>query len=77
MSDSTARDITNVNADAIETREWLESLDWVLDHGGPDRVRQLLEDLQIHARMAGIELPFEATTPHINSIPVSEQPPYP
>ena len=27
--------------------------------------------------MAGIKIPFEATTPHINTIPVSEQPPYP
>ena len=77
MNDSTTRDTTNENVDAIETREWLESLDWVLNHGGPERVRRLLEDLQIHARKAGVEIPFEATTPHINSIPVSDQPPYP
>ena len=77
MSDSTERNATNKNTDAIETREWLESLDWVLDHGGPERVRRLLEDLQIHARKAGVEIPFEATTPHINTIPVSDQPPYP
>jgi len=72
MSDESANDTT-----AIETREWLESLDWVLDHGGPQRVRRLLEDLQIHASKAGVEIPFEATTPHINTIPVSDQPPYP
>ena len=77
MSDSNARDTTTENIDAIETREWLESLDWVLSHGGPERVRRLLEDLQIHARKAGVEIPFEATTPHINTIPVSDQPPYP
>ncbi len=77
MSERTARDSATQNIDAIETREWLESLDWVLDHGGPERVRRLLEDLQIHARGAGVEIPFEATTPHINTIPVSEQPPFP
>jgi pyruvate dehydrogenase E1 component len=77
MSDSTGRGNQTETTDAIETREWLESLDWVLDHGGPERVRQLLEDLQIHARKAGVEIPFEATTPHINTIPVSQQPPYP
>ena len=77
MSDSTAQNGTTENIDAIETREWLESLDWVLSHGGPERVRRLLEDLQIHARKAGVEIPFEATTPHINTIPVSDQPPYP
>jgi len=72
MSDDSANEIA-----AIETREWLESLDWVLDHGGPQRVRRLLEDLQIHASKAGVEIPFEATTPHINTIPVSDQPPFP
>jgi pyruvate dehydrogenase E1 component len=77
MSESTGRDERNGNLDAIETREWLESLDWVLDHGGPERVERLLEDLQIHARKAGVEIPFEATTPHINTIPLSDQPPYP
>ena len=77
MSDNPSRDPATHNADAIETQEWLESLDWVLDHGGRERVQRLLEDLQIHARKAGVELPFEATTPHINTIPVSDQPPYP
>jgi pyruvate dehydrogenase E1 component len=77
MSDSTVRDVTTERINAIETREWLESLDWVLSHGGPERVRRLLEDLQIHARKAGVEIPFEATTPHINTIPISDQPPYP
>ena len=24
--------------EAIETREWLYSLEWVLQHGGPERV---------------------------------------
>ena len=72
MSDELASDMT-----AIETGEWLESLDWVLEHGGPQRVRRLLEDLQIHATKAGVEIPFEATTPHINTIPVSDQRPYP
>ncbi len=28
--------------DAIEEKEWLDSLDYVIKHGGPDRVRELL-----------------------------------
>ena len=72
MSDNQSSDAATQQADAIETQEWLESLDWVLDHGGRERVRRLLEDLQIHARKAGVELPFEATTPHINTIPVKD-----
>ena len=26
----------------IETKEWLYSLDYVLEHGGPERVKELL-----------------------------------
>ncbi len=63
--------------DAVETREWVESLEWVLRNRGPDRVRHLLQDLQIYARKAGVRIPFSANTPHINTIPASEEPPYP
>ena len=73
--DDNTRSITD--AEAVETREWLESMDWVLQHGGPQRVRSLLEDLQIHARMAGVDIPFSADTPHINTIPPAEEVPYP
>jgi pyruvate dehydrogenase E1 component len=65
------------NIEAIETREWLDSLEWVLQHGGPERVRRLLQDLQIYARKKGVRIPFSANTPHINTIPASEEVPYP
>jgi len=61
----------------VETREWLESLDYVIKEGGAERVRHLLKALQIRAHAAGIRLPYSANTPYINTIPVSEQPPYP
>ncbi len=63
--------------DAIETREWLESLDWVLHSSGPERVRNLLNDLQVWSRKEGVDIPFTANTPHINTIPASDEPPYP
>jgi pyruvate dehydrogenase E1 component len=63
--------------EAVETQEWLESLEWVLQNKGPERVRQLLEELDIHAQKAGVRIPFSANTPHINTIPVGEEPPYP
>src|SRR5262249_9003780 len=59
--------------DAVETREWLESLDYVLQSGGPAKVARLLRVLTIHARQNGVRLPFTANTPHINTIPTSEQ----
>src|SRR6185503_4967516 len=63
--------------EAIETREWLESLDYVLQSGGPARVSKLLKNLADHATTKGVKPPFTANTPYINTIPASEQPPFP
>src|SRR5215831_5525356 len=59
--------------DAIETREWLESLDYVLQSGGPLKVARLLRDLALHATENGVKLPFTANTPYINTIPADDQ----
>ena len=77
MSDGVdhGRDITEL--EALETKEWLNSLDYVLQTGGPERVRHLLHDLQVHAQQAGVVLPFSANTPYINTIPADRQPPFP
>jgi pyruvate dehydrogenase E1 component len=61
----------------IETREWFDSLDYVLESSGPERVTQLLQQLEIHAQQAGVEVRFTANTPYINTIPVEKQPPFP
>ena len=61
----------------VEVREWLESLDYVIQQGGAEHVTQLLHKLQIHAQQAGISLPFTANTPYINTIPASQQPVFP
>ena len=61
----------------IETQEWLYSLEYVLNNGGPERVGQLLQRLQIHAQVKGVELPFSANTSYINTIPVDRQAPFP
>ncbi|MCX7875091.1 MAG: pyruvate dehydrogenase (acetyl-transferring), homodimeric type [Melioribacteraceae bacterium] len=63
--------------DEIELREWLESLEYVLQTGGPEKVKELLHNLDAYAQESGVELPFTANTPHINTIPKSMQPPYP
>lgn len=61
----------------LENQEWLYSLDYVLQHGGPERVIELLQLLQIRAHKAGVEIPFTANTPYINTIPREKQPPFP
>ncbi len=60
-----------------ETREWLESLEYVLRTEGPGRVRELLHELDNYAYEAGVELPFTANTPYINTIPKEKQPKFP
>jgi len=64
--------------EVLETREWLDSLDYVLSRGGPDRAGRLIQQLALHARRAaGVNLPFTATTPYQNTIPSKTQPPFP
>jgi len=60
-----------------ENREWLESLDYVYQNQGPDRVRGLLRRLQTHAQQKGVQFHYTANTPYINTIPVERQPVYP
>jgi len=67
----------NGDPDPLETREWLESLDAVVVHNGSPRARFLLTELKNKAYSAGVEIPFTANTPYINTIPTQRQPPYP
>src|SRR5947199_10091177 len=40
----------NDGLEVLETREWLDSLDYFLATGGPERAGRLLQQLQLHAR---------------------------
>src|SRR5512132_3397689 len=59
--------------DAVETREWLDSLDYVLQSGGPVKVQRLLRELTLHATENGVKFPFTANTPYINTITADDQ----
>jgi len=72
MAESEIREL-----DEIETREWLDSFDYVIQRRGPERARTLLEQLRRHAQQAGVTTPFSANTPYLNTIPVERQPVYP
>src|SRR5437764_14306400 len=67
----------NGDSDAAETREWLDALTGVLQTEGPARASYLLTQLKHKAVRSGVEIPFTANTPHINSIPADRQPPFP
>ena len=65
------------DADPQETAEWVESLAAVVEHAGPARARFLLDALQRHAARDGLRWRPALATPYVNTIPVTEQPPFP
>src|ERR687895_693861 len=75
MRNQPAKDTSEV--EAIEQREWLESLDYVMQQGDRGRVQRLLASPRHHARMSGVALPFTAVTAYVNSIRVEDETPLP
>lgn len=67
----------NLSEDEIEILEWIDSLDYVLQEKGSERVITILRVLQEFAKKQGVEAPFSATTPYVNTIPKDQQPTYP
>ncbi|PPE67046.1 pyruvate dehydrogenase (acetyl-transferring), homodimeric type [Caldimonas caldifontis] len=61
------------DADAQETREWLDALTAVIEREGPDRAHYLLEQLLEEARQHSVDMPFSATTGYVNTIEPSEE----
>ncbi|MFM7283616.1 MAG: pyruvate dehydrogenase (acetyl-transferring), homodimeric type [Betaproteobacteria bacterium] len=60
-----------VDMDEVETREWLDSLEAVIEREGPERAQFLLEKLIDKTRRTGGFIPFSANTAYINTIPAS------
>jgi len=69
--------VSAVDSDPTETREWLDSLRYVISSRGGDRAAYLLHAIEQEAYRLGVAIPFSATTPYINTIPADRQPPYP
>jgi pyruvate dehydrogenase E1 component len=65
------------DADSVETREWLDAIESVIANEGVERAQFLLERLIGQVRKAGVDLPFSANTPYVNTIPAQKQPAQP
>jgi pyruvate dehydrogenase E1 component len=65
------------DADPVETGEWLASLDEVVAARGSVRGRFLLTKLLERAQRTALGVPGTVTTPYVNTIPFTEEPPYP
>jgi pyruvate dehydrogenase E1 component len=63
--------------DAVETTEWLEALDAVVAHDGPDRAREILTRVVERAQHAGTGTIASLNTAYVNTIPVELEPPFP
>ena len=63
--------------DPAETREWIEALDSVLAFEGADRAFDLLDEVVAEARRKGARVPYSATTPYLNTIPVDKEDAHP
>jgi pyruvate dehydrogenase E1 component len=65
------------DVDPVETREWVDSLDSVLQFEGPERAHHLLSELAREARRKGAPVPYSANTPYLNTIPPEQEPRHP
>jgi pyruvate dehydrogenase E1 component len=63
--------------DPIESQEWQDAIQDVIERDGPDRAHFLLDRAVQQARAAGAMLPFSATTPYQNTIPTDDQVDFP
>jgi len=71
MSLNTNNNIPDI--DSQETQEWLDALMSVIENEGHERAHYLLEAMIDKARRTGANLPYNATTAYLNTIPTHLQ----
>ena len=62
-----------IETDPQETQEWLDALTAVIENEGTERAHFLLEAMIDKARRSGSNLPYNATTAYVNTIPTHLQ----
>jgi pyruvate dehydrogenase E1 component len=63
--------------DPTESAEWLDALQAVVEHDGPERARDLLERVFDVARLRGLHVYEDLSTPYVNTIPPEAEEPIP
>jgi pyruvate dehydrogenase E1 component len=61
------------DVDVLETSEWLEAVDAVIEHDGPARAREILAQAVERAQRSGSGPIANLTTPYVNTIPVARE----
>jgi pyruvate dehydrogenase E1 component len=67
----------SLDADPVETREWLDALDALVASAGKDRARYVMARLAEHAGALDVQTRARFNTPYCNTIAPHEQPPFP
>jgi pyruvate dehydrogenase E1 component len=65
------------DVDPLETQEWLDSVDAVVEVDGRDRAAFLLDRAVDHAQDLGVHTTAGLSTPYVNTIPVEDEEPMP
>jgi pyruvate dehydrogenase E1 component len=69
--------VATVDPDPLETQEWRDALDSLLEFEGADRAEFILGQILNHARRKGASAPYSANTPYLNTIAPERQIPHP
>jgi pyruvate dehydrogenase E1 component len=64
---------TNIDLDPVETREWIDALQAVINTDGNERAAFLIQSLLRQANMSGVALPSTVKTPYCNTILVHNE----
>ena len=62
-----------VDLDPVETREWLEAINSVIEQEGVERAQYILQRLSSKVTETGAQLPYAINTPYRNTIPTSQE----
>ena len=65
-----------ISEEEAEDREWIESLEYVIENSGRERAAELLRKLRIYSQKKGVEIPYAPNNPYANTISLEDQHPY-
>jgi len=65
--------VNDADNDPLETQDWIESLNAVIQKQGNQRAHYLIKELINKAYMEGANIPYTQNTPYINTIPANEE----
>ncbi|MFW0097079.1 MAG: pyruvate dehydrogenase (acetyl-transferring), homodimeric type [Coxiella endosymbiont of Haemaphysalis qinghaiensis] len=73
----TEKNIHSQDADPVESQEWKEALDSIVECASIQRAEFILQELWSHARKISVPVPTGINTPYINTIPANVEAKFP